>query len=63
MAYMHELVHVCHLSCPFFVNLPYIKGYPSIFVFGAAAWAPGYWKGLNFEQEKGPIALERDKKI
>ena len=63
MAYMHESVHVCHLSCRFLMTLPVSKGYPSIFVFGATDKAPRLKIRLNFLHENHPNALEMDKKI
>ena len=62
MAYMHELVHVCHLDCPFFVTLPVSKGYPSIFVFEPTGIAPRYRKRLNFLLESCPMMKEIDEK-
>ena len=40
MADMHELVHICHVGCPFFSHLRYRESYPSICILGAIAYAP-----------------------
>ena len=63
MACMHELVHVCHLCCPFFGNSPDAKSYPSIFIFGAAAQAPGWQERLILYIENCPKAIKMDKKF
>ena len=39
MAYMHELVHICHLGCRFFVDLRYASSYHANFIFGTAIYA------------------------
>ena len=62
MAYMHELVHVCHPCCPFFGNLTNAKGYPSIFIFGAVALAPVNRNGLILFIEKCPETIKNEKK-
>ena len=60
MAYMHESVHICHLSSPFFKSLSYTKRYPGQIFLGAAAIAPVYEKVLNLSDEIAP-RMEIDK--
>ena len=38
MAYMHELVHICHLDSAFFMDLPHGNSYHAIFIFGYASY-------------------------
>ena len=47
MAYMHESVHICHLSSPFFKSLSYTKRYPGQIFSGTVAIAPVFENVLN----------------
>ena len=38
MAYMHELVHICHLDFAFFMDLHYANSYHANFIFGMVSY-------------------------
>ena len=61
MAYMHESVHICHLSSPFFKSLSYTKRYPGQIFSGAAAIAPVCINVLNLF-ERIALRLETEEK-
>ena len=54
MAYMHESVHICHLSSPFFERLTNTKRYPGQIFSGAVAIAPMFVNVLNFLDGNAP---------
>ena len=63
MAYMHELMHICHPCCPFFGNLTYANGYHSIFIWGAVTKPQVNWIEWFFAIEKCPEIEKIDDKI
>ena len=63
MAYMHELVHVCHPCCPFFGTSTISNSYYGNFVIGATGIAPVIEKRLNILYENCPVKKEKERKI
>ena len=54
MAYMHESVHICHLSSRFFRSLSCTKRYPGQIFLGATTIAPVYENVLNLYEGIAP---------
>ena len=62
MAYMHELVHICHPCCPFFGTSTISNSYHGNFVIGATGIAPVIEKRLNILYENCPVKKEKERK-
>ena len=63
MAYMHELVHICHLDVRFFGNLHGANSYHASFVSGMVYYVLMFEKDWFYAYRNGPEEEKCDKKI